>query len=197
LLYRFPKNKTIQGPSLIESKIDQDTEISSQLTLWSQKGSNVLRGNTLVIPIENSLLYVEPIYLQADTQSNFPEMKMVVVAYGDKIVMESTLDKALNRILGEIYNGNDQGNQEQVDNSQVENKTIEELIKQANNIFVDADNALKNGSWAEYGEKIDSLEQTLNKLNQLVNGSTVENTDQTQTNDQGEENKEETSNDNQ
>ncbi|MDD4779973.1 MAG: UPF0182 family protein, partial [Tissierellia bacterium] len=83
VLYEFPKTKTIPGPNMIETKIDQDTEISSQLTLWSQVGSSVLRGNTLVIPIENSLLYVEPIYLKSDTESNFPEMKMVVVSFAD------------------------------------------------------------------------------------------------------------------
>ncbi len=172
LLYKFPKNKTIKGTALIESKIDQDTEISSQLTLWSQKGSNVLRGNTLTIPIENSLLYVEPIYLQADTQSNFPEMKMVIVVYGDKIVMEPTLQQALDKVLGEIYTPNDQNNQG--NNVGFENKSVEDLIKQANDVFVDANNALKNGSWAEYGKKLDDLEKILNQLNLLVNGPTNE-----------------------
>ncbi len=174
LLYKFPKNKTIKGTALIESKIDQDTEISSQLTLWSQKGSNVLRGNTLIIPIEDSLLYVEPIYLQSDTQSNFPEMKMVIVVYGDKIVMEPTLEKALDEVLGEIYTPKDQNNQG-IDNSGVDNKSVEELIKQANDIFVDANNALKNGSWAEYGEKLNNLEKILNQLNLLINGPAAEN----------------------
>ena len=176
LLYKFPKNKTIKGTALIESKIDQDTEISSQLTLWSQKGSNVLRGNTLIIPIEDSLLYVEPIYLQSDTQSNFPEMKMVIVVYGDKIVMEPTLEEALDKVLGEIYTPNDQNNQNNQGNTGgFENKSVEDLIKQANDIFEEANNALKNGSWAEYGEKLNNLEKILNQLNVLVNGLNTEN----------------------
>ena len=178
LLYKFPKNKTIKGTALIESKIDQDTEISSQLTLWSQKGSNVLRGNTLIIPIEDSLLYVEPIYLQSDTQSNFPEMKMVIVVYGDKIVMEPTLEEALDKVLGEIYTPNDQNNQNNQGNTGgFENKSVEDLIKQANDIFEEANNALKNGSWAEYGEKLNNLEKILNQLNVLVNGLNIQNED--------------------
>ncbi|QSX05174.1 UPF0182 family protein [Sedimentibacter sp. zth1] len=181
LLYKFPKNKTIQGTALIESKIDQDTEISSQLTLWSQKGSNVLRGNTLVIPIQNSLLYVEPIYMQADTQSNFPEMKMVIVAYNDKIVMESTLDKALDKILGSIYSENFNPQEPIVDNG-TEDKTIEQLVKQSNTLFVEADNALKSGDWALYGEKINLLENTLKKLNQIIG------VDETKTNEEIQEN---------
>ncbi len=91
-IYKFPKSKTVDGLMMIESRIDQDSNISPQLTLWSQKGSIVLRGNLLVIPIEKSLLYVEPIYLQADNENSLPEVKRVIVAYKNKIVMEETLD---------------------------------------------------------------------------------------------------------
>lgn len=99
-LLKFPKDKTVHGPMMIESRIDQDSTISPQLTLWSQEGSNVLRGNILVVPIESSLLYVEPIYLEADNTNNLPEMKMVIVAYEDKVIMEETLAKALEKIFG-------------------------------------------------------------------------------------------------
>lgn len=100
-LLKFPKDKTIQGPMMIESRIDQDSVISPQLTLWSQEGSNVLRGNLLIIPIDSSLLYVEPIYLEADNSNNLPEMKMVILAYEDKVVMEETLEKAISKIFGD------------------------------------------------------------------------------------------------
>ncbi|GAU78935.1 UPF0182 family protein [Fusibacter sp. 3D3] len=100
-LYRFPKDKTIQGPIMIESRIDQDSIISPQFTLWGQQGSSVLRGNLIVVPIESSLLYVEPIYIQSDNANSLPEMKRVIVAYEDQIVMETTLKEGLDRLFGD------------------------------------------------------------------------------------------------
>ncbi len=99
-LYRFSKAKLIQGPQILESRIDQDTAISQQLTFWDQKGSSVLRGNLMTIPIKDSLLYVEPIYLQSSGERSLPEMKRVVVSYGNQVVMEETLQLALDRIFG-------------------------------------------------------------------------------------------------
>lgn len=165
VLYEFPKTKTIPGPNMIETKIDQDTIISSQLTLWSQVGSTVLRGNTLVVPIEDSLLYVEPIYLKSDTESNFPEMKMVVVSYAERIVMEPTLDMAIERIFG-IY----EEAEEPIEN-EYDNTNINDLIIQANNIFIEATEAQKKGDWALYGQNINKLEDILNQLNLLTNGA--------------------------
>lgn len=97
--FQLPKDKTVEGPMMIESKIDQDSVISPQFTLWSQEGSSVLRGNVLVVPIENSLLYVEPIYLKSSNDNAIPEVKRVIVAYKDQIVMESTLKAALDKIF--------------------------------------------------------------------------------------------------
>jgi uncharacterized membrane protein (UPF0182 family) len=94
LLYEFPKQELVYGPSQIEARIDQTPEISEQLTLWSQQGSRVIRGNLTVIPIEESLLYVEPIYLRAE-QGELPELARVIVAYGDDIVMRETLEQSL------------------------------------------------------------------------------------------------------
>jgi len=180
ILYEFPKTKTIAGPNMIETKIDQDTIISSQLTLWSQRGSSVLRGNTLVIPIENSLLYVEPIYLKSDTESNFPEMKMVVASFADEIVMETTLEKALARIFGESDEAVEEPAQPtQPTDGQYENQTVNELIQQANDIYIRANEASKNGDWTAYGENLKQLETVLKQLNTVVNGGTV--TDNTNT----------------
>ena len=164
---KFPKTKVIAGPNMIETKIDQDTNISSQLTLWSQMGSDVLRGNTVVIPIEESLLYVEPIYLKSDTDSNFPEMKMVVVSYGDKILMEPTLDTAIERLFG-ISEQKPERPQEP--DTEYDDTNINDLINKANEIFNDANEASQNGNWAEYGRKIDELERILNQLNVMING---------------------------
>lgn len=168
VLYEFPKTKTIPGPNMIETKIDQDTEISSQLTLWSQVGSSVLRGNTLVIPIENSLLYVEPIYLKSDTESNFPEMKMVVVSFADKIVMENSLDKALERLFGKSETSGKE-KEENIPNDNI-NNTLNDLILKANELYTEANEATKNGDWAKYGESLKRLEEVLNQLNFIVNG---------------------------
>ncbi len=99
VLYKLPKNIEVDGPFQVESRIDQDTEISKQLTLWDQRGSSVIRGNTLTLPIGGNFLYVEPIYLQSDNGA-IPEMKRVVAVYNDKIVMSETLKAALDGIFG-------------------------------------------------------------------------------------------------
>jgi uncharacterized membrane protein (UPF0182 family) len=99
LFYELPKDKLIFGPNQISAMIDQSTTISEQLTLWDQKGSGVIRGKLIVIPIENSFLYVVPLYLKAEG-TNFPQLKRVIVATGDKVVMEPTLDGALTALFG-------------------------------------------------------------------------------------------------
>ena len=94
IVYEFPKDKLVYGPFQIEARINQNTEISQQISLWNQMGSRVIRGNLLVVPIENSLLYVSPLYLRAKT-GQLPELKRVIAAYGDRVVMEDTLPAAL------------------------------------------------------------------------------------------------------
>ncbi|MGE4272848.1 MAG: UPF0182 family protein [Desulfitobacterium sp.] len=99
-LYKIPKNLEVNGPLQIESRIDQDPEISKQLALWNQKGSRVIRGHLQILPIAENFIYVEPIYLQANTAGSIPEMRRVVVAYEDRIVMAETLDDALAQLFG-------------------------------------------------------------------------------------------------
>jgi uncharacterized membrane protein (UPF0182 family) len=96
--YEFPKERVIYGPQQIEARIDQDTTISQQLSLWNQRGSKVIRGNLLVIPVEDSLVYVEPLYLRSD-EGQIPELKRVIVAYGDRVAMASTLEAALSAVF--------------------------------------------------------------------------------------------------
>ncbi|MFN2433013.1 MAG: UPF0182 family protein [Gemmatimonadota bacterium] len=98
VLYEFPKDELVFGPMQVEARIDQDSRISQQITLWSQKGSTVIRGNLLVIPLEGALLYIEPLFLQAQ-QSRLPELKQVIAAYDARIVMEPTLDATLASLL--------------------------------------------------------------------------------------------------
>jgi hypothetical protein len=99
VVYNFPKQKLVYGPRQIEARIDQDSFISQQLSLWNQRGSQVIRGNLLVIPIERSLVYVEPLYIAAE-KGQLPELKRVVVAFGDRIAMEETLEGAIARVFG-------------------------------------------------------------------------------------------------
>src|SRR5262249_56527092 len=94
IVYDFPKDKLVFGPFQIEARINQNTEISQQLSLWNQMGSRVIRGHLIVIPIENSILYVSPLYLRAES-GQLPELKRVIAAYGDHVVMEETLADVL------------------------------------------------------------------------------------------------------
>lgn len=143
--YQFPKDKTIQGPMMIESRIDQDSTISPQFTLWGQEGSQVLRGNLIVVPIENSILYVEPIYLQADNPNSLPEMKRVIVAYQDKIIMAQTLDAALRQVFNVDRPIN-------VDTDKL-SPELKELIDQLNQLLESEQN------------NTDTLENIINDLN--------------------------------
>lgn len=161
MIYRFPRSENIPGTNMIESRIDQESEISPQLTLWSQEGSNVLRGNLLVIPIEQSLLYIEPIYLQSSGENALPEMQRVIAAYGDRIVMERTLAGALNRIFGDVIP------EEGENGGGIDDKTIIELIGEANSLFNESQEALKNGEWTRYGQLIEQLRLVLERLDAL------------------------------
>nr|WP_156645472.1 UPF0182 family protein [Lentibacillus sp. JNUCC-1] len=98
-VYRFPKQKNIYGPQQIENRINQDSTISKELNLWSQGGSKVIRGNLLAIPIEDTVFYVEPVYIESSNETSLPEVKQVIMAYDDYIVMEPSFDQALDAIL--------------------------------------------------------------------------------------------------
>ncbi len=166
-VYKMPKDELIYGPMQIEAMIDQDTEISKQLTLWNQQGSRVIRGNLLVIPIENTFLYVEPIYLQA-TSSKFPELKRVVVAYNNKIVMEQDFRTALDRIFTGGGNWSSSavagGNSVKTDSTKPSMLTTKMLIEQANTYYQQAITAQRQGNWSDYGRYMDMIGKTIKTL---------------------------------
>lgn len=162
VLYRLPKEKLVYGPMQIESQIDQDTTISKEFSLWGSTGSDYMRGNMFVIPIEDSLLYIEPIYLKADNVNSLPEVKRVIVAYGDRIAYEPTLAGALNSLFGT-------GDGAVVDPGTVNPGTggtlgVDKLIQLANEAFKNATASQKNGDWTSYGKYIKELEGYLNLL---------------------------------
>ena len=99
IVYLFPKQKLVYGPRQVEARIDQDSAISQQITLWSQRGSQVIRGSLLAIPIEDALLYVQPLYLSA-SEGALPELRRVIVAYGNQLSMAPNLEAALEGIFG-------------------------------------------------------------------------------------------------
>jgi len=100
IAYNFPKQKLVYGPRQIDARIDQDPVISQQLSLWNQRGSTVIRGSLLAIPLDQSLIYVQPLYLAAAEQGALPELRRVIVAHGNQIAMEATLESSLLRIFG-------------------------------------------------------------------------------------------------
>jgi uncharacterized protein len=159
LVYRFPKDKLVFGPKQIIGRINQDSEISQQISLWSQGGSQVIQGPLLVIPIEESLLYVRPLYLKAQA-GKIPELKRVVVAYENKIAMEETLEEGLARIFGTGAEGRQQG-ATPARQPMPPLQDIQERIRRAASAYEEALRAQRNGDWARYGEAIRRLGEIL------------------------------------
>ena len=155
LLYKFSKDKLVYGPLQIEAKFDQDSEISQQLTLWSQQGSRVTRGNLLVIPIKDSILYIEPLYIQAET-GQLPELKRVLVSDGERVVMEIDLATALEALFGKATT-------KTTTTTLQEDKTNEELISEAQTYYNNMENNAGT-NWTAYGENFDRLGEILGKL---------------------------------
>jgi hypothetical protein len=156
----FPKAKLVYGPKQIEARIDQDAFISQQLSLWGQKGSQVIRGSLLAIPIETSLLYVQPLYLGAE-KGSLPELKRVIVAFGNQIAMEETLEQSLQRIFG--GKPSPQPVQQPVVATQ-QLTTEKELARQALGHFSRAQELLRQGDWAGYGEELKKVEALLREM---------------------------------
>jgi uncharacterized membrane protein (UPF0182 family) len=161
LALEFPKAKLIYGPKQIDARIDQDTAISQQLTLWSQRGSQVIRGSLLAIPIEKSLLYIQPLYLAAE-QGSLPELKRVIVAFGNQIAMEETLEQSLQRIFGVKPA---QASQAAVATAPAEiTKDDQNLPRLALEHFQRSQEFLKQGNWAGYGDELKKVETLLKQM---------------------------------
>ena len=163
VLYQFPKSRTIYGPEQIEAQIDQNTEISKEFSLWNSSGTKYRRGNMFIIPINTSILYLEPVYLEAQN-SSIPEVKRIIMAYDDEIAYEETLAECLVSLFGD-------GAEEGVGtpgtaepSGEGEQTSTSELIAAAAAAYDDAIEAQKKGDWAGYGKYMDELEKYLNKL---------------------------------
>lgn len=173
VVFKFPKQQLVYGPMQIEARIDQDTTISQHLTLWSQAGSAVIRGTLLVIPIKNSILYVEPLYLQA-SGNKLPELKRVIAAYGDRVVMTENLTSSLELIFGAGVNagtGSGTGTGGVQPPGQTNPERLAQLAKQANDLYTKANEAVQRGDWTAYGDYLRQLGQVLNELERLSGAS--------------------------
>ncbi len=160
-LYEFPTGGTVYNPTLFKKKINQDPEISKQLALWDTKGSQVQFGEVLIVPIKNSLLYVSPLYLRASGENSIPEMRNVVVGYGDKLVLSPNIETALSQLFNFKEEDNNGGTTQETPNN---GGTIvtPDMIK-ISEAYKNAMEAQKNGDWAKYGEYI-------NELGKLIDG---------------------------
>jgi len=167
IAYEFPKEKLVYGPFQIEARINQNTEISQQLTLWNQMGSRVIRGaNLLVIPIENSILYVSPLYLRAE-HGHLPELKRVIAAYGENIVMKETLAEALSALFMEA--GTAQTTPGDAAKLQGAGSTVNRA-QEALDRYNQAVERLKSGDWKGFGTQFDAMRELLEEMNRQSTG---------------------------
>jgi len=172
LVYQFPKQKLIYGPAQVEALIDQNPEISAQLSLWSQRGSDVIRGDLLVIPVGKSLLYVQPLYLKAE-QGELPELKRVIVSTGGRVAWAETFGEALEKLMGQkVVSG--VGTQTVVTDEAkgvasvaVSADNVEpsaNLVRRAQEYYDAAQKAQRSGDWAKYGEYIRKLGDVIARM---------------------------------
>ena len=197
LVYKLPKEKLVYGPMQIEARVDQQTEISRELSLWGQRGSRVIRGNLLAIPLGDTFIYVEPVYLEAKQEESelpstgspqprgfarprrrgvpvssqedrsraaaLPELKRVIVAFGNRLVMRENLDRALSGVLGE------QVLPEQLASPSIpETRDISNLGASALEHYNKAKEYIRQGNWAEYGRELESLEKILKEISSIT-----------------------------
>ncbi len=168
-LYAVPKDELIPGPMQVESLFSQNPQIAANMTLWGQRGSQVIRGNLLIYPVGDSLLYMEPLYLQAETV-RIPELKLVLMYYGGKVVMGTSVADAMSQLFGkdlplEPPDGVQPGD---------EPEDVAGLVARANTLWQQAQEALRAGDWAGYGKAIEELGRVLMELGELTGAAAVE-----------------------
>ncbi|MFA1818789.1 UPF0182 family protein [Virgibacillus oceani] len=184
-VHRFPQQRNVYGPQQIENRINQDPRISQELNLWSQGGSEVIRGNLLTIPIEDTVMYVEPVYIESSNQTSLPEVQQMIVAYEDEIVMAATFDEALEQILSLVdpdFETDIEIPEEPVDPEEIEDPAdpeeeiedpvepadpaegADEILIELSDLFEAYQEAMSNGDWAEAGSIMEEIEARLNQM---------------------------------
>lgn len=169
LAYQFPKEKRVLGTQQVETKIDQDSYLSGQLTLWDQRGSNVIRGNVLAIPVNGTIIYVEPIYLQSET-SAYPELRLVAVMHNDNLSYAETFEQALENLFSDA-----EARLPASETSQgTERAGTEELIRRANEAFENYLEMTRQKQFREAGTELERLEKALQQLSEGTNEKKVQ-----------------------
>lgn len=168
ILYEFSKDKLIYGPAQIEALIDQDEDISKDLTLWNQGGSSVIRGNLLVIPIKGSLLYIEPLYISAESASSIPELKKILVVYENRVAMEDTLEEALLEVIGANVTVSVPTAPTEAETGDM---TLTELLDDTISHYEKAQEYLKTGDLENYGREMKIVDSLMERLAELVEES--------------------------
>lgn len=169
ILYRMPKNTTVYGSMQIENRIDNDPEISREMTLWNNGGSTVIRGNLLVVPFKNSVLYVEPVYITTQNSSSLPELKRIIVAYKDSIAMEETLEASLTKVINAEGVQGDVPSGEVTENEIVtpDSEAVTDAKEKIENVIRSYDKfreASKNNDWDKLGESLLELDKYIDEL---------------------------------
>jgi uncharacterized membrane protein (UPF0182 family) len=169
LAYQFPKEKRVLGTQQVETKIDQDSYLSGQLTLWDQRGSNVIRGNVLAIPVNGTIIYVEPIYLQSET-SPYPELRLEAVMHNDNLSYAETFEQALENLftdteasLPAVRTDTDAGGPDTA-----------ELIRRANEAFENYLEMTRQKQFREAGNELEQLERALQQLSESTSENRVQ-----------------------
>jgi uncharacterized membrane protein (UPF0182 family) len=160
IVYEFPKDKLVYGPFQIEARINQNTDISQQLSLWNQLGSRVIRGHIIVIPIESSILYVSPLYLRAE-QGQLPELKRVIASYGDQVVMRETLAAALSALFNEASAAPAAPGAATATTS---TGPAGDRARKAIEHYESAMEHLRSGDWAGFGRELNTMREILQEL---------------------------------
>jgi len=169
----LPKERLIYGPAQIEARIDQDPEISRQIALWDQRGSRVIRGNLMVIPIENSFLYIEPVFLLAEGVE-IPQLQRVIVAIGDDIAMQPTIEEAIYDLFGDradfIVAGSGMPEQVAAETpvtaiDESAQRQLTQQLDEIRSIWNEIATALEDRDWVRYGELLDEMNSLIEEQN--------------------------------
>jgi len=169
VVYNFPKSRLIDGPVQIEARIDQNAQLSAQFSLWNQQGSRVIRGHLLVIPLGRSLMFVEPVYLQAE-RSPMPELRLVVLATQEKLGYGQTFTEAMNSLFGEAAvkpaapPESNQTTPQQPTPSATPAQDLQQLINRAIQEFDDYQRLTSQGKLGEAGQKLEQHKRTLEEI---------------------------------
>ncbi|MGD2100948.1 MAG: UPF0182 family protein, partial [Acidimicrobiia bacterium] len=167
--FRMPQGVLVDGAQQAGQRIEQDAEISQQLSLWRGPGSDVIKGDMLVVPIEDSVVYLQPIFLEEDGGA-FPEFRRVAVVYSDRVEWDDSLDGALELVFG-ASDGTGGEEPDEPDETPGIDATLEELIQEAEDAFAAANAALRAGDLAGYQRWVEEAEQVISEINDLYGTS--------------------------